>query len=147
MDCSLLFYQVPLSPTGPVPALPAIYIYLSYPQATNLATAAHHPASFLACFLDLPTPPPTHGHIYKWAAFCGVQPSHTQLASSVFPISLSHCRWGPLSVSRQVSPRSACHIYLSSYIYSYGVKCSFTGHTSVLLLLLVSYHNLIFQHP
>ena len=37
------------------------------------------------------------------------------------------------------------YVYLHTYV-SYGVKCSFTGHTSVPLLLLASYRNLIFQH-
>jgi len=97
-------------PAGPVPAPPR-YLHLTVtPHITNLATAAHHSLSLLACTFDLPSPSPTHvhGHRYKCAAFCGVHPSHTQLASSVFPISLSHCRWGPLSVSRYVSPLRAC---------------------------------------
>jgi len=41
-------------------------------------------------------------------------------------------------------------VYISTYsyiAYSYGVKCSCTGHTSEpLALSLASYHNLVFQH-
>jgi len=88
---------------GPLPSSSIyndIYIVIHTRYCTNLATATHHSSSLLACSLDLPTPPPTHGHRYKCAEFCGAHPSQIQLGSSTFPISFSHCRCGPVSVTR-----------------------------------------------
>ena len=84
---------------GPVPALPAIYIY-----KMNLATASHHSSSSHNISLLLPLPSPTHAHSIRCAAFCAVHPSHTHHCSSPFPISHSHCCWGPLSVIMYTSP-------------------------------------------
>jgi len=54
------------------------------------------------------------------------------------------------SLSRPISLLEYMLAYTSPYsyiTYSYRVKCSFTGHTSIpLLLLLASYHNLVFSN-
>jgi len=66
--------QMPLSPTGPVPALPLLYVQNLHPpapaslhQLINLATAAHHSSSSCACSHDLPLPSPIHVHRNRWA--------------------------------------------------------------------------------
>jgi len=49
---------VPLSPPGPVPALPAIYIYYLLPiYNRSLTTSPYQCSSASTCFLGLPTPP------------------------------------------------------------------------------------------
>jgi len=91
MDCSSRVSPGGLSPPlGPVPTLPSIY---SINYKLNSITLSHHCSSFHICSVDLPFPSPTHGRRWRCAAFCGVtgvHPSHTQLGSSVFPISQSH---------------------------------------------------------
>jgi len=95
-------------PHGPVPALPAIYKYICTPvYSINSATASHHSSSFHNISHVLPFPSPTHEHPIRCAAFCAVRPSHTHHCSSLFPISHSHCCWGPLEVIIYTSPFTA----------------------------------------
>jgi len=69
--------------------------------------------------------------------------SNSSISQSSRPVRSSIPKYMLISTSSYI--RLSSYVYLYSYI-SYGVKCSFTGHTSVPLLLLASYRNLIFQH-
>ena len=104
-----------------------------YSRNVNLATASHHFAYLHACSSDLPSPCPTHGHRCKCAAFCGIHPPHTQLGSSVFPTSFSHCHCGPLSVTMYANPLTMTSLQL------YGDPITHFNYTRMFVVQLKYY--------
>ena len=102
-------------PHGPVPAPSTIYIYMR-----KSATASHHFSSSQSISLRLPLPSPTHEQFIKCAAFCGVHPSQTHHCSSYFPISHSHCLFGPLSVIMYTSPFTVLRAPGEKFRYARG---------------------------
>jgi len=76
----------------------------SYLQTYHMksATSPHHFSSSHICSYDRPLPSPTQGHPNRYAASYGVHPSYTHHGSSDFPISYSHCCWGPLPVPHKM---------------------------------------------
>ena len=106
MDCNMLLPGACLT-HGASPCPRSMYSFYK----RNLASSSHHlSSSHIDCHV-LPFPSPTHGHSYRWAAFCGTHPSQGELASSSLPISLSHCACGPLSVTIYVSPLMAVRFH------------------------------------
>ena len=107
MDCSFRHAGWPLSSPQASPCPPRYLQKMLTPYITNSATASHHSSSPHNISTVLPFPSPTHEHPIKCAAFCAVHPSHTHHCSSHLPISQSHCRCGPLSVTIYTNPFTA----------------------------------------
>ena len=74
-------------------------------EVRKSSTASHHALSFMHSSKLRPFPSPTSLHLRKCTAFC-VSP-HAHEYSCDLPITHSHLRMGPLSVTAYVKPFTA----------------------------------------